>query len=303
MAGFLKDKVVAVTGGGRGIGRAVALLAAQEGAKVIVADYGVAADGSEPSSEVAEEVVAEIAAAGGEALAIAGDVSTMVGGQAIVDLALEKYGRIDGVVCVAGILRERMLFNMSEEEFDDVVRVHLKGTFTLYRAASAVMRKQEGGGSLIGFTSGVWALGSTAQANYAAAKGGIVSMTYAAALGLARYGVRANCIAPVARTRMSANVPFDIGPNGEPEDVAPMVIYLLSDAAKDVTGQVYTAVGNKIAVWSQPSEQRAMFAEGRWTPEQIAERLGTSIGTEPLPQLLKAEEMRRAAAAGEKPNA
>jgi NAD(P)-dependent dehydrogenase (short-subunit alcohol dehydrogenase family) len=303
VAGFLKDKVVAVTGGGRGIGRAVALLAAQEGAKVIVADYGVAADGSEPSSEVAEAVVGEIAAAGGEAHAIAGDVSTMAGGQAIVDLAVEKYGRIDGVVCVAGILRERMLFNMTEDEFDDVVRVHLKGTFTLYRAASAVMRKQEGGGSLIGFTSGVWALGSTAQANYAAAKGGIVSMTYAAALGLARYGVRANCIAPVARTRMSANVPFDIGPNGEPEDVAPMVIYLLSDAAKDVTGQVYTAVGNKIAVWSQPSEQRAMFTDGRWTPEQIAERLATSIGTEPLPQLLKAEEMRRAASAGERPNA
>lgn len=303
MAGFLKDKVVAITGGGRGIGRAVALLAAEEGAKVIVADYGVAADGSEPSSEVADAVVAEITAAGGEALAIAGDVSTMEGGQAIVDLALEKYGRIDGVVCVAGILRERMLFNMTEEEFDDVVRVHLKGTFTLYRAASAVMRKQEGGGSLIGFTSGVWALGSTAQANYAAAKGGIVSMTYAAALGLARYGVRANCIAPVARTRMSANVPFDIGPNGDPEDVAPMVVFLLSDAAKDITGQVYTAVGNKIAVWSQPSEQRAMFNDGRWTPEQIAERLGTSIGTEPLPQLVKAEEMRRAAAAGERPNA
>jgi NAD(P)-dependent dehydrogenase (short-subunit alcohol dehydrogenase family) len=299
----LQDKVVAITGGGRGIGRSVALLAASEGAKVIVADYGVGSDGSEPSSEVADEVVAEITAAGGEALAIAGDVSTMEGGQAIVDLAVEKYGRIDGVVCVAGILRERMLFNMTEEEFDDVVRVHTKGTFTLYRAASAVMRKQEGGGSLVGFTSGVWALGSTAQANYAAAKGGIVSMTYAAALGLARYNVRANCIAPIARTRMSANVPFDIGPNGEPEDVAPMVVFLLGDASKDITGQVYTAVGNKIAVWSQPSEQRAMFNDGRWTPELIAERLATSIGTEPLPQLLKAEEMRRAAAAGERPNA
>ena len=303
MAGFLQDKVVAITGGGRGIGRCVALLAASEGAKVIVADYGVAADGSEPSSEVADEVVAEITAAGGEAVAVAGDVSTMEGGQAIVDLAVSRYGSIDGVVCVAGILRERMLFNMTEEEFDDVVRVHLKGTFTLYRAASAVMRKQESGGSLVGFTSGVWALGSTAQANYAAAKGGIVSMTYAAALGLARYNVRANCIAPIARTRMSANVPFGLAENGDPEDVAPMVVYLLGDASKDVTGQVYTAVGNKIAVWSQPTEQRAMYNDGRWTPEQIAERLAGTVGTQPLPQLLKAEEMRRAAASGEKPNA
>ena len=240
-----------------------------EGAKVIVADYGVAADGSEPSSEVADEVVAEITAAGGEAVAVAGDVSARWrAARRSSTSPSTRYGSIDGVVCVAGILRERMLFNMTEEEFDDVVRVHLKGTFTLYRAASAVMRKQESGGSLVGFTSGVWALGSTAQANYAAAKGGIVCMTYAAALGLARYGVRANCIAPIARTRMSANVPFGLAENGDPEDVAPMVVYLLGDAAKDVTGQVYTAVGNKIAVWSQPTraagdvQRRALDARG-----------------------------------------
>jgi len=202
----------------------------------------------------------------------------------------------------AGILRERMLFNMSEEEFDDVVRVHLKGTFTVYRAASAVMRKQEGGGSLIGFTSGVWALGSTAQANYAAAKGGIVSLTYAAALGLERYGVRANCIAPVARTRMSANVPMQLAENGEPEDVAPMAVYLLSDAARSVTGQVYSVVGGKIAVWSQPKEVRAMYKEGRWTPEEIAASLDGTVGIEKMPFLAKVEEMRAAAAAGDKPN-
>ena len=177
-------------------------------------------------------------------------------GSRSIDTAVDAWGRIDGAVCVAGILRERMLFNMSEDEFDDVVRVHLKGTFTIFRAASAVMRKQDGGGSLIGFTSGVWALGSTAQANYAAAKGGIVSLTYAAALGLERYGVRANAIAPVAKTRMSANVPMQLAENGEPEDVAPMAVYLLSDESKEITGQVYTVVGNKIAVWSQPSEQR-----------------------------------------------
>lgn len=303
MAGYLHDKVIAITGAGRGIGRAVALLAAAEGAKVVVADYGVSMDGAEPSSEIADEVVAEITAAGGQAIAVASDVSTMEGGQAVVDAAVNQWGRIDGAVCVAGILRERMLFNMSEDEWDAVIRVHLKGTFTVYRAASAVMRKQEGGGCLIGFTSGVWALGSTAQANYAAAKGGIVSLSYSAALALERYGVRANVIAPVARTRMSANVPATLAENGDPEDIAPMVVYLLSDAAKDVTGQVYSVVGNKIAVWSQPREVRAMYNDERWTPELIEERLSATVGVEKLPYLEKVQELRRAATSGEKPNA
>ncbi len=302
MSAMLEDKVVAVTGAGRGIGRCVALDAAAAGAKVIVADFGVAADGSEPSSEIADSVVAEITAAGGEAIALAGDISTMEGGAAVVTAAMDTWGKIDGAVCVAGILRERMLFNMSEAEFDDVVRVHLKGTFTVFRHASAVMRKQPTGGSLIGFTSGVWALGSTAQANYAAAKGGIVSFTYATALGLERYGVRANCIAPVARTRMSANVPMQLAENGDPEDVSPMAVFLLSDAAKSVTGQVYTVVGGKIGVWSQPKEVRAMYHEGRWTPELIAERLDATVGIEKMPFLAKVEEMRAAAASAERPN-
>lgn len=306
MSGFLEGKVVAVTGAGRGIGRAIAVDSAKAGAKVVVADYGVSMDGSEPSSAIADEVVAEIKAAGGEAVAIASDVSTMAGGESIITAAMDNWGRIDGCVCVAGILRERMLFNMSEEEFDDVVRVHLKGTFTIYRHASAIMRKQEGGGSLVSFTSGVWALGSTAQANYAAAKGGIVSFNYAAALGLSRYGVRANVIAPVARTRMSANVPQAIAENGEPEDISPMAVYLLSDQAKQITGQVYTVVGNKIAVWSQPTEVRAMYNNERWTPELIDERLMSSIKFEELPLIAQVEANRAAAAAkaatGETPN-
>lgn len=302
MAGYLQDKVVAITGAGRGIGRASALLCAAEGARVVVADYGVGMDGSEPTSEVADQVVAEISDAGGAAVAVAGDVSTMAGGEAVVAAALDTWGRIDGAVCVAGILRERMLFNMTEDEFDDVIRVHLKGTFTVFRAASAVMRKQEGGGSLIGFTSGVFALGSTSQANYAAAKGGITSLVYSAALGLDRYGVRANAVAPVARTRMSENVPTELAENGDPEDVAPLVAYLLSDDAAEVTGQVYTAVGNKIAVWSQPREERAMWASQRWTPEEIGARLPGQIGTNRLPLLDKVKEMRAAAAAGERPN-
>lgn len=306
MGNFLAGKVVAVTGAGRGIGRAVALAAAAEGARVVVNDYGVGMEGNEPTSEIAEAVVKEIIAAGGEAVAVADDISTMAGGQRIVDTALAQYGRIDGVVCVAGILRERMLFNMSEEEWDPVVATHLKGTFTVFRAASAVMRRQ-GTGTLIGFTSGNHQ-GSVAQANYSAAKGGIISLVRSAALGLAKYGVTSNAVAPVARTRMSANVPMELKEIGEPEDVAALVTYLLSDKAvavggEKITGQVYTIAGPKIAVWAQPRELRAGYAEGSWTPEKIANFLPGTVGTDPMPMLAQLEAMAKAAAAKDRPNA
>ncbi|MCX4779139.1 MULTISPECIES: SDR family oxidoreductase [unclassified Streptomyces] len=306
MGNFLAGKVVAVTGAGRGIGRAVALAAAAEGARVVVNDYGVGMEGNEPTSEIAEAVVKEIIAAGGEAVAVADDISTMAGGQRIVDTALAQYGRIDGVVCVAGILRERMLFNMSEEEWDPVVATHLKGTFTVFRAASAVMRRQ-GTGTLIGFTSGNHQ-GSVAQANYSAAKGGIISLVRSAALGLAKYGVTSNAVAPVARTRMSANVPMELKEIGEPEDVAALVTYLLSDKAvavggEKITGQVYTIAGPKIAVWAQPRELRAGYAEGSWTPEKIADFLPGTVGTDPMPMLAQLEAMAKAAAAKDRPNA
>ena len=154
MTAFLDGKVVAITGAGGGIGRAVALAAAAEGAKVVVADIGVSMAGEDPTSEVAEAVVAEIEAAGGEAVAVAESVTTLAGGERIVGTGVERWGRIDGVVAVAGILRERMLFNMSEDEWDAVIETHLKGHFTVFRAASAVMRKQEGGGSLVGLHLG-----------------------------------------------------------------------------------------------------------------------------------------------------
>ncbi|GAA0653605.1 SDR family oxidoreductase [Streptomyces malaysiensis subsp. malaysiensis] len=303
MGNFLDGKVVAVTGAGRGIGRAVALACAAEGARVVVNDYGVSIEGGEPSSEVAEAVVKEIVAAGGAAVAVADDVSAMAGGQRIVDTALERYGRLDGVVCVAGILRERMLFNMSEEEWDPVVATHLKGTFTVFRAASAVMRRQCSG-TLIGFTSGNHQ-GSVSQANYASAKGGIISLVRSAALGLHKYGVTANCVAPVARTRMSANVPMELKEIGEPEDVAALVVYLLSERARAerITGQVYTIAGPKIAVWAQPRELRAGYAEGAWTPERIADFLPGTVGTDPMPMLAQLEAMAQAAATGRRPNA
>ena len=299
MAGFLDGKAVVVTGAGGGIGRACALAAAAEGAKVVVAVIGVGLAGEDPTSEVAEAVVEEIQAAGGEALAVAEDVSTMGGGERIVAASVERFGSIDGVVAVAGILRERMLFNMAEDEWDAVVATHLKGHFTVFRHAAAVMRKQESG-SLVGFTSGAFA-GSVAQANYAAAKGGVVSLVRSAAAGLYRYGVRANAVAPIARTRMSANVPMELAEMGDPEDVAPMVVYLLSDASKHVTGQVYTVVGSKIAVWNQPTEVRAMWADGRWTPEQIAARLDGTVGQERLDLIDKLEAYRAAASSADKP--
>ncbi|SDM92408.1 SDR family oxidoreductase [Streptomyces wuyuanensis] len=302
MGNFLAGRTVAVTGAGRGIGRAVALACAAQGAKVVVNDHGVPVGGGEPASEVAEAVVKEIEAAGGEAVAVADDISTMEGGQRVVDTALARFGRIDGAVCVAGILRERMLFNMTEDEWDPVVATHLKGTFTVFRAASAVMREQ-GGGSLIGFTSGNHQ-GSVAQANYSAAKGGIISLVRSAALGLHKYGVTANAVAPVARTRMSANVPMELTEIGEPEDVAALVVYLLSERARaeNITGQVYTIAGPKIAVWAQPRELRAAYAEGAWTPQRIADFLPGTVGTDPMPMLAQLDAMAKAAAAGDRPN-
>ncbi|WP_086812572.1 SDR family oxidoreductase, partial [Streptomyces murinus] len=277
---------------------------AREGARVVVNDYGVATDGTAPSSEVAEAVVKEIEAAGGEAVAVADDISTMAGGQRVVDTAVGAYGRLDGVVCVAGILRERMLFNMTEEEWDPVIATHLKGTFTVFRAAAAVMRRQRSG-TLIGFTSGNHQ-GSVSQANYSAAKGGIISLVRSAALGLHKYGVTANAVAPVARTRMSANVPMELAGMGSAEDVAALVVYLLSDRAAEegITGQVYSVAGPKIAVWAQPCELRSAYAEGgSWTPERIAEFLPGAVGVDPMPMLSRLSEMEEAARSGARPNA
>lgn len=276
--GALDDKVIAITGAGRGIGRAVAEFCAAEGASVVVNDYGVSIDGNEPTSEVADEVVATIRAAGGNAVANASSVTTMEGGAAIVQSAIDHFGRIDGVVAVAGILRERMFFNMVESEWDPVIETHLKGTFTVFRAAAPYFKEQRSG-AYVAFTSGAFA-GSVAQSNYAAAKGGIVSLARSVAAGMYKYGVRANVIAPVAKSRMSGNVPFGVE-MGEPEDVAPMVGFLLSDLGEDVTGQIYTANGGKIAVWNQPVEVREMRTDGRWTVDEIARRF-SEVGQEEL---------------------
>lgn len=296
--GYLDGLTIAVTGAGRGIGRAVAMACAEAGANVVVADYGVSMDGTDPSSEIADEVVAEITAAGGKAVAVADTVTTMEGGARIVQTAIDTFGGIDGVVCVAGILRERMLFNMGEDEWDPVIETHLKGTFTVFRAAAPIFRNQKSG-TMIGFTSGAFA-GSVAQANYSAAKGGIVSLCRSAAVGMYKYGVTANCIAPVAKSRMSGQVPMELQ-MGEPEDVAPMVVWLLGPAAREVTGQVYTVNGGHIAVWDQPHEVRSMDKDGRWTTDEITARF-SEVGQERMAMIDRLEAMAAAAASGDKPN-
>jgi NAD(P)-dependent dehydrogenase (short-subunit alcohol dehydrogenase family) len=296
---YLQGKSVVVTGAGSGIGRALAIGIAAEGGNVVVADYGVGIAGEDPTSEVADAVVKEITDAGGTAVAVADTVTTMEGGARMVQAAVDKFGRIDGVVCVAGILRERMFFNMAEEEFDPVVETHLKGHFTVMRAAAPFMKEQKSG-SMIGFTSGAYA-GSVAQANYSAAKGGIVSLVRSVAAGMHRYGVTANVIAPVARTRMSMNVPSELD-MGEPEDIAPLVAFLLGDKSRHITGQVYTANGGKIAVWNQPVEVREMAKDGRWTPEEIEARIDKEVGQEKMGLIDRLEQLKAAADSGVKPN-
>ena len=305
MKGFLEGKNIVITGAGSGIGKAIAIATAKQGANIVVADYGVALDGSEPSSEIAESTSEEIRALGVEAIPVAGDVSKMETGEQIVSAAVENWGSVDGVVCVAGILRERMLFNMSEDEWDAVIAVHLKGHFTVYRHAMAIMRKQESGGSILGITSGAFTA-STAQPNYSAAKGGIVSLTRSAAMTAASISLRggpainANCLAPTARTRMSDNVPFAFE-TGDPEDIAPMAIYLLSDQGRDVNAQIYSVVGRRISVWNQPREIRTMYSpDEAWTPEEIASMLPNTIKQEPNPFIDDLERRMKEMEAGDK---
>src|SRR3989454_5777103 len=204
--GLLDGKVAVVTGGGTGIGRAVSLDLAAAGAKVVVNDYGVSVDGRDPSSEPANEVVGKIRAKGGQAVASPESVATMAGGRAVVDLALKEFGDLHILVCCAGILRERVIFNMSEEEGDAGIAGHLKGHFTVMQPATRHMREKKSG-SIITFTSTAGLEGSPGQPNYSAAKEGIVGLTRSTALAMARYGVTVNCISPSAETRMTERLP------------------------------------------------------------------------------------------------
>jgi NAD(P)-dependent dehydrogenase (short-subunit alcohol dehydrogenase family) len=278
MGDLLEGRVAIVTGAGRGIGAGVARLLAQEGAKVVVNDLGVALDGTGEDQTPAQQVVEQIKQAGGEAIVNADDVADHHAAQAIIDQAIGTYGRLDVLVNVAGILRDRMVFNLSEEDWDAVIRVHLKGTFNTTHFASAYWRSQreaDGHFRLINFTSGSGLHGAPGQPNYAAAKMGIVGFTYSCANALRPYGVTANAISPGAATRMTESVPdgrrrtptTDGSDARSPDNVAPAVAFLASDRSDWCTGQVISARGFQIGLYNVPQVIRQIASPGPWDLE------------------------------------
>jgi hypothetical protein len=276
---MLKERVAVVTGAGRGIGREIARLMARHGARIVVNDYGGTAAGLDASAAPAEEVAAEIRTTGGQAVANCDSVASMEGGRRIVQAALDTFGRVDIVVNNAGILRDRMIFNMSEEEWDAVIDTHLKGSFAVTRAASPHMREQKSG-RIINMTSTSGLVGNVGQANYAAAKLGIVGLTKVTALDMARYNVTANCISPFAWTRMIGTIPTETEAQRvrvekikkmSPAHIAPVAGWLASDAAKDVTGQIFGVRGKEIMLFGHMRPVRSIHHDLGWTPERLAE--------------------------------
>lgn len=283
---MLEGKTVAVTGGGRGIGRAVALACAAEGARVVVNDPGVSQAGEGNDSSPADIVVREIAANGGAAIANYASVAEPAGAQSIVEDAVANFGRIDAVVNTAGILRDAIWHKLSLEDWRAVIDVHLNGTFYVSKAATPYFREQQSG-SFIHFTSGSGLVGNVGQANYAAAKLGIVGLSQSIALDAARYGVRSNCIAPIAFTRMIASLMPDDLPEDHPalqryshmgpDRIAPLVVFLASDAAKQVTNQIFGVRGNEICVFSKPRPTATVTRAEGWTAQSIAAELMPKI--------------------------
>jgi NAD(P)-dependent dehydrogenase (short-subunit alcohol dehydrogenase family) len=271
MTGICDGRVVVVTGAGRGLGRAHALAFAAEGAKVVVNDLGVGLDGEGGSDGPAQRVVDEIRAAGGEAVAHGGDIATTDGASSLVAAALETYGRLDTLVNNAGFLRDRMLVNLDEDDWDAVMRVHVKGHFLPLRHAAAHWRGEAKAGwpvaaRVINTTSGAGMLGSVGQGNYAAAKAGVIGLTLVASAEMGRYGIQVNAIAPAARTRMTERT--FAGLSALPEDASPLVVWLGSDGSAGVTGRVFTAEAGRITVMEGWRPGPTADKDGRWTPAE-----------------------------------
>ncbi len=295
MGDRLKDKVAVVTGAGRGVGRGIALLLAEEGAKVVVNDLGVERDGTGVAGGPADDVVGEIKAKGGEAVANYESVATEEGGENIIKTAVDSFGRIDILVNNAGFLRDRMIFNMPSEEFDSVIKVHLYGTFYCTKAAAILMRQQRYG-RIINTSSSSGLRGNAGQSNYGAAKMGIAGFTYVCARDLGRYGVTVNCYAPSAATRMTASPEMEEALRGritrgeiseeeaaarrpaDPDDNAPIVVWLATDAAADINGEVFASRGGAIDLCYHPMPaEKTIYKEGRWTLDELDRIMPTTL--------------------------
>lgn len=274
---LLQDKVIVVVGAAGGIGRAVVRAAAAEGARVVAADHGVPHEGGGSSQSAATGVVEEVSASGGTAIAVSDTVTTVAGAAAIVDAALDAWGRIDGAVCCQAIQSSSTLVQFEEEEWDAMIATHLKGHFTVFQAAARAMLSAGRGGSLVAFGSG-YVQGTAGRSAYRAAKAGVVGLVKSAALELDGDGVRVNCVLPAANTRMTEAA--GVRADGEPEDVAPLVTYLLSDLSRDVTGAVISSAGRRLAGWSDPFQNRFATSPGTWTPEEVAAEVPYLLGRE-----------------------
>ena len=279
MGQMVQGKVVVVTGAGGGIGRDIALALAAEGARVVVNDLGTSASGEGASTGPAQQVVDEIKAAGGQAVANTDSVSEAAPASRIVQCALDTFGRIDGVVNNAGILRDRFFHKMSVDEFDAVVKVHLYGSYFVSRAAAPHFKEQNSG-AYVHMTSTSGLIGNFGQANYAAAKLAITALSKSIALDMQKFKVRSNCIAPFAWSRMIGTIPTETPEEQKrvermkrmtPAKIAPLAVYLLSDAAADVTAQVFAVRNNEIFLMSQPRPLRSVHTGDGWTPQSIAE--------------------------------
>jgi NAD(P)-dependent dehydrogenase (short-subunit alcohol dehydrogenase family) len=308
--GMLDGKVAVVTGAGRGIGRGEALLLAAEGARVVVNDVGGEWDGSGQDPRPASEVVDEINGAGGESIGHYDDISEPDGARGVIQLALDTWGQIDCLVNNAGILRDRMIFNMSVEEWDAVIKVHLRGTFLCTQAVCAHWRDRSKAGENVtgrivntSSTSGI--LGLAGQSNYGAAKAGIAGLTQIVSMEMARYGVTVNAIAPGARTRMTEKTFGELAtPEGQfdpldPENIAPLVGYLCSDQASHVNGQVFGITGGLVQLYQGWTPVAQLEKDERWAPKELADRMTQLFGERPTVYEADRSPLRRVTGIGE----